>query len=188
MAMPSQNGPGYSSAAAKAVASRIYGMDGEWSPHAPGQSPHSPTVEGAVVSACMQGRSKAPGQSPPSPTVEGAVVGACMQGRSKAPGQSPPSPTVEGAVVSACMQGRSKAPGQSPPSPTVEPLAPLHLEGGVTAACDGVTAALTGVTAALTGVTAALTGVTAARHEAAYRLITNHQRIVRFASRGASEP
>ena len=33
-----------------------------------------------------------------------------------------------------------------------------------------------------------LTGVTAARHEAAYRLITNHQRIVRFASRGASEP
>ena len=163
MAMPSQNGPGYSSAAAKAVASRIYGMDGEWSPHAPGQSPHSPTVEGAVVSACMQGRSKAPGQSPPSPTVEGAVV-------------------------SACMQGRSKAPGQSPPSPTVEPLAPLHLEGGVTAACDGVTAALTGVTAALTGVTAALTGVTAARHEAAYRLITNHQRIVRFASRGASEP
>ena len=118
MAMPSQNGPGYSSAAAKAVASRIYGMDGEWSPHAPGQSPHSPTVE---------------------------------------------------------------------------PLAPLHLEGGVTAApheaaCDGVTAALTGATAALTGVTAALTGVTAARHEAAYRLITNHQRIVRFASRGASEP
>ena len=85
MAMPSQNGPGYSSAAAKAVASRIYGMDGEWSP---------------------------------------------------------------------------QAPGQSPPSPTVEPLAPLHLEGGVTAA----------------------------RHEAAYRLITNHQRIVRFASRGASEP
>jgi hypothetical protein len=84
MAMPSQNGPGYSSAAAKAVASRIYGMDGEWSPHAPGQSP----------------------------------------------------------------------------SPTVEPLAPLHLDGGVTAA----------------------------PHEAAYRLITNHQRIVRFASRGASEP
>jgi hypothetical protein len=110
MAMPSQNGPGYSSAAAKAVASRIYGMDGEWSPHAPGQSP----------------------------------------------------------------------------SPTVEPLAPLHLEGGVTAAPHE--AACDGVTAALTGVTAALTGVTAARHEAAYRLITNHQRIVRFASRGASEP
>jgi len=110
MAMPSQNGPGYSSAAAKAVASRIYGMDGEWSPHAPGQSP----------------------------------------------------------------------------SPTVEPLAPLHLEGGVTAAPHE--AACDGVTAALTGVTVALTGVTAARHEAAYRLITNHQRIVRFASRGASEP
>ena len=109
MAMPSQNGPGYSSAAAKAVASRIYGMDGEWSPHAPGQSP----------------------------------------------------------------------------SPTVEPLAPLHLEGGVTAAPHE--AACDGVTAALKGVTAALTGVTAARHEAAYRLITNHQRIVRFASRGASE-
>ena len=110
MAMPSQNGPGYSSAAAKAVASRIYGMDGEWSPHAPGQSP----------------------------------------------------------------------------SPTVEPLAPLHLEGGVTAAPHE--AACDGETAALTGVTAALTGVTAARHEAAYRLVTNHQRIVRFASRGASEP
>jgi len=84
MAMPSQNGPGYSSPAAKAMASRIFGWDGEWAPRGGSESPSTP----------------------------------------------------------------------------LEPMAPLHSAGGRMAA----------------------------RHEAAHRVITNHQSIVRFASRGASEP
>ena len=54
-------------------------------------------------------------------------------------------------------------------------------------AADGLLIAWNGLEWPLSA-SSALTGVTAARHEAAYRLITNHQRIVRFASRGASEP